>query len=74
MGAVLFLVLKLTGVFDSEWDWLIFCGLLSVDSISLALFRLGGCLRTVCGGIPAREDLPTGEMRYSSDAETQVDS
>lgn len=45
MGTVVFVILRGWGIFDTDYDWPIGCCLVSLDSISFALFSLGSTLR-----------------------------
>ena len=43
MGTIVFVILRLSGMVDTRFDWVILCGLISLDTIGLpaliSLFR-----------------------------------
>ncbi len=73
MGTLIFVILKIAKVFDTDFDWPIGCALVSLDSIALALFSLGSTVRASVPGLGGGDELGE-ETRVSSEDETKTES
>jgi hypothetical protein len=73
MGTLIFVILKIFKVFDTDFDWPIGCGLVSLDSIALGLFSLGSTVRSCWPGVGGGDGAGE-ETRVSSEDETKTES
>lgn len=73
MGVLIFTVLRISGVLQTDWDWVIGCFLVSLDSIALSVFYLGSTLRTFAKG-EFGSQTDAEKITVSSEDETRTES